>query len=73
LEPGGCRLYVEGCGLLRSATPVDDVDAATDRFLQARAIDPSFALASAGLGEAYWQKYERTCDVQWVGTAIQRS
>ena len=72
-DPDLGRLYVEGRGLLRSATSVADVDAAVDRFLQALTIDSSFALASAGLGEAYWQKYERTRDVQWVSAAIQRS
>lgn len=72
-DPDLGRLYVEGRGLLRSATSVADIDGAIDRFLQALAIDSSFALASAGLGEAYWQKYERTRDVQWVSAAIQRS
>lgn len=72
-DPDAGRLYVEGRGLLRGATSVREIDSAIDRFLQAVAIDSTFALAAAGLGEAYWQKYKRTSDVKWVNAAIWQS
>ncbi|HHP7239583.1 tetratricopeptide repeat protein [Longibacter sp.] len=73
LDPEAGRLYVEGRGRLRNAATVDDVDAAIERFVRAVAIDSTFALAAAGLGEAYWQKYQRTQDVKWVNAAIWQS
>jgi len=72
-DPDAGRLYLEGRGLLRNATSLPALDTAIARFEQALAIDPSFALAAAGLGEAYWKKYRQTEDVQWVETALQHS
>lgn len=72
-DPAARRLYLEGRGLLRHATTTDAVDAAIGRFQEALRTDSTFALAAAGLGEAYWAKYRRTEDVQWVETALHHS
>jgi len=72
-DPEAGRLYVEGRGRLRNAASVEDVDVAIERLVRAVEIDSTFALAAAGLGEAYWQKYNRTQDVQWVNAAIWQS
>jgi len=72
-NPTARRFYLEGKGLLRNATAIPTIDAAIDRFQQALVIDSTFALASAGLGEAYWSKYRRTDDVQWVEAALHHS
>ena len=47
----------------------DDIDQAIQMFQQARTLDPKYALAYAGLGEAYWRKYRETRDTQWVAPA----
>ena len=72
-DPDAGRLYVKGRGVLRQGTSMADVDEAVALFEQALAADSSFALASAGLGEAYWQKYRRTDDVRWVDPALRHS
>ena len=47
-----------------------DVPTNTDRaialFESALSRDPSFALARAGLGQAYWQKYAQTHEPSWA-------
>jgi eukaryotic-like serine/threonine-protein kinase len=47
----------------------DDIDQAIQMFQQARTLDPKYALAYAGLGEAYWRKYRETRDTRWVAPA----
>jgi serine/threonine protein kinase/Flp pilus assembly protein TadD len=47
----------------------DDIDQAIQMFQQAKTLDPKYALAYAGLGEAYWRKYRDTRDTQWVQPA----
>ncbi|NBB74928.1 MAG: tetratricopeptide repeat protein [Bacteroidetes bacterium] len=66
-------LYLRGRGTLRNAQSVGDLDTAIDLFTQSTHADPLFALAHAGLGEAYWKKYRRSDDVQWIDDAIQHS
>jgi serine/threonine protein kinase/Flp pilus assembly protein TadD len=46
-----------------------DIDQAIQMFQQATRLDPKYALAYAGLGEAYWRKYRDTRDTQWVAPA----
>ena len=72
-NPDAVRLYFEGRGLLRGATSVSQIDAAIESFVRAASIDSAYALAAAGLGEAYWQKYKLTSDVKWVSAAITQS
>jgi len=50
-----------------------DVDQAIDMFNQAVKQDPKYALAFAGLSEAYWWKYRFTADTQWVALAQENS
>lgn len=72
-DPDAVRLYFEGRGMLRGATSVTQIDAAIESFVRAVSIDSTYALAAAGLGEAYWQKYKLTSDVKWVSAAIWQS
>jgi serine/threonine-protein kinase len=46
-----------------------DVDQAVEMFQRAIALDGKYALAYAGLGEAYWWKYRSSRDTQWVEPA----
>lgn len=65
--------YLRGWGYLRNYQTVEEVELAIDLFRKAIDVDANFALAYAGLGEAYWQKFRRTDDVQWVDDAIEHS
>ena len=55
-------LYLSARGLLRDYEDPDDVDRALRMLEQALTVDPGFALARAGLGEAWWRRYENTKD-----------
>ncbi len=73
MAPAANDFYLRGRGYLRNQQSVDDIDLAIRLFEAAVGQDSLFALAYAGLGEAYWQKYRATEDVQWVDAAIQSS
>jgi len=61
--------YVQGRGHLESSDQPEGVESAIAAFNRALAFDPGFAPAYAGLGVAYWKKYESTKDTQYVETA----
>ncbi len=58
--------YILGRGYLSDLHRKGNVDFAIQQFEKALKEDSSFALAFAGLGEAYWRKYELTRDLQWI-------
>ncbi|MFN2455548.1 MAG: tetratricopeptide repeat protein [Pyrinomonadaceae bacterium] len=62
--------YSKGRAFLERREINRNIDFAIDMFEQALKIDPHFALAQAGLGEAYWLKYEATHDKSWVSRAL---
>jgi len=62
-------LYVEARGDLYKYTNSARLNSAISKFQRALSLDPQFALAQAGLGEAYWRKYEATKDRHWVDSA----
>jgi tetratricopeptide (TPR) repeat protein len=72
-DPDARRLYLQGRGILRQATSVEATDDAIVLFQRALLADTAFALAHAGLGEAYWKKYRQTEDIQWVEAALHAS
>ncbi len=63
--------YVQGRGHLESSDQPEGIESAIAAFNRALALDPGFAPAYAGLGVAYWKKYQSTKDVQYVATARQ--
>lgn len=65
------ELYLRGRGYLQRFERVENIVTAIDQFRKAIAIDSSYALAWAGLGEALWRRYEATKDVQWVNDAVE--
>jgi len=67
--PGAYDYYVQGHGYLRRYGPPQDDDNAIRLFRLALELDPKYALACAGLGEAYWHKYVVTKDAQWIQQA----
>ena len=71
LQPAAYDFYLQGRGYLQDYVKPENVDAAIQVFNHALDKDPAFAAAYAGLGEAYWNKYQLTHDKQWVDEAIQ--
>jgi serine/threonine-protein kinase len=68
--PSAYDFYLQGRGYLQRYEKTDNLDTAIDLFKRALQEDPRYALAYAGLGEAYWRKYEVGKDAQWVETAV---
>jgi tetratricopeptide (TPR) repeat protein len=67
LVPGAYDFYVQGEGYLFAGN--NGLDSAITEFKHALALDPNYALADAGLGQAYWQKYVQSRDRKWIDMA----
>jgi serine/threonine-protein kinase len=67
--PGAYDLYLEGRGYLRNYDRPENTEKAIGAFEGALRIDPNDALAYAGLGEAYLQKYANSNQAPWVASA----
>jgi serine/threonine protein kinase/Flp pilus assembly protein TadD/TolB-like protein len=63
--------YVQARGLLRNAKGPSDADSAAAAFRRALGIDPNYAPAYAGLGEAYLREYQLTKKPELVAAAIE--
>ena len=62
--------YVQGRTLLeRQDRPRDDITRAIGLFERAIADDTDFALAHAGLGDAYWAQFQETKEPDWAVSA----
>lgn len=71
--PDAYDLYAQGIGYLQRYDVAQNVDHAIALFKAALEQDHRYALAHAGLGEAYWRKYEQTKDPQWAEQAKKSS
>jgi serine/threonine protein kinase/tetratricopeptide (TPR) repeat protein len=67
------ELYSKGRTFLERWDVEENTDFAIQMFDEALKLDPDFVLAYAGLGEAYWQKYQDSRDNVWVERAIAAS
>ncbi len=63
--------YLQGRGYLREYDRLERVEQAVALFKEALGFDEHFALAHAGLGEAYWRQFELTREPTWVDRARQ--
>ncbi|MDX1530696.1 MAG: tetratricopeptide repeat protein, partial [Rhodothermales bacterium] len=63
-DPRALDFYYQGLGYLQQYQSVENIDRAIELFQRSAALDPAFAPAEAGLGEAYWRMYEATQDVR---------
>jgi eukaryotic-like serine/threonine-protein kinase len=61
--------YLEGLGCLQRNENANSLDSALYLFRRAIGQDSGYALAYAGIGEAYWRKYGLTGDVSWLTPA----
>ncbi len=67
------EFYSKGRAFLERYEVAVNVDFAIQMFDESLKLDRDFALAYAGLGEAYWRKYQDTRDNVWVQPAIAAS
>ncbi len=63
--------YLQGRGYLQRYEDEKNIDTSIRLFKQALQTDSAFTLAWAGLGEAYWRKYEATKDIRFVEPAME--
>ena len=68
--PKAYDFYIQARSYLLRFENVKNIDAAIGLFEEAIQQDPNYTLAYAGLGEAYWRKYQGTQDTQWVPKAV---
>jgi serine/threonine-protein kinase len=64
------EFYLQGLGYIRRYEKVENIARAITSFEKAIGQDSRYALAYAGLGEAYWRKYKDTMDPQWIHLAL---
>jgi tetratricopeptide (TPR) repeat protein len=69
-EPAAYDFYLQGRGYLQDYGKQENVENAVTVFRRALDKDPAFAAAYAGLGEAYWQKFELVHDQRLVKQAV---
>ena len=58
--------YVQGLGYLQRPDQHQSADNAITLFQRALKEDPGYALAQAGLGRSYWEKYHHSKEQRWV-------
>lgn len=63
---GAYTHYLEGRGYLQNYDKPENIEGAISVFGRALGLDPNYALAHAGLGEAYLKKYETSKETYWV-------
>jgi len=67
---GAYDVYLKGQNLVRTAQNVKGYDDAAALFNQAVKLDPRFALAYAGLADAYLRLWNKTNDSSWTQKAM---
>ncbi len=63
--------YLRGLGYMQNYVSTGNLEKAVESFRSALKADSTYALAYAGLGQAYWHKYQQTSDTAWVDQAQQ--
>ena len=58
-QPAAYEAYIRGRGYLQAYEKPENIENAILEFNQALKIDPNYALAYAGLGDAYWTEFHR--------------
>jgi serine/threonine-protein kinase len=68
-QPAAYDYYLRGRGYLQEYHRPENLDSAITVFNHALETDPNYALAYAGLGEAYLHEYDRKREPSWVEKA----
>jgi tetratricopeptide (TPR) repeat protein/TolB-like protein len=71
--PAAYTFYFEGRGLLSHYDVAGNLEKAIASFNRALSVDPNYALARSGLGEAYWRKARISGDKQAAGLAVENA
>jgi serine/threonine-protein kinase len=58
--------YLQGLGYLQNYDKMENIESAIKLFDTALQLDPRYAVAYAGRGEAYWKMYESSPDLRWI-------
>ena len=66
---GAFQDYLKGLGYLQNYERTENIDDAIQAFQSALKVDPTYTLAYASLGQAYWRKYATTQNTKWVDHA----
>src|SRR5262249_32494054 len=70
-EPAAHDYYLRGLGYLQEYHRPENIESAIALFRRALERDPNYALAHAGLGQAYSAKYDATYEAEWLDKAAQ--
>jgi len=70
-QPAAYDYYLRGRGYLQEYLKPENLESAITVFRHALETDPKYALAYAGLGEAYLDKYEQDRQPKWMEQALQ--
>ncbi len=70
-EPAAYDLYLQGRGYLQEYQNPENIESAITVFNRSLERDPHYAMADAGLGEAYWYKFQLTHSAEWVSKATE--
>ena len=65
--------YIQGVGYMQRFDRLENIENAIEAFKKAVELDPDFALAYAGLGQAYWRKYDYTRVTDWLERANEQA
>lgn len=68
-EPQAYDYYLQGRGYLQDFHKAENIESAMTEFRHALDRDPKYGLAWAGMGQAYWYRYEADKDPDWVNKA----
>jgi len=69
-QPAAYDYYLRGRGYLQEYHKPENLESAITVFNHSLEVDPKYALAYAGIGEAYLHKYERDRDRIWIDKAL---
>jgi tetratricopeptide (TPR) repeat protein len=69
MQPGAYEFYLQARGYLLNYDRIESVDSAIAVFRKALEVERRYALAYAGLGQAFWRKYELTGSANLVEPA----
>jgi eukaryotic-like serine/threonine-protein kinase len=71
--PQAYASYLQGRGFLARFDVLGNIDKAIASFNRAAALDPNYALARTGLGEAYWRKARAEADKEALRLALENA